>query len=438
MQPKPHPTAAATEFRRSAEARMHVPDPETGPAQTEADTQRLVHELQVHQIELELQNEELRRARDQVEAGLEKYSDLYEFAPVGYLTLDRDGVIHEANLTSASLLGIERSRLLNGSLGFCVSPADRPVFNRFLEQVFAHRSRQSCEVTILKEGKLPVEVRIEAAVTAAGRECRAAITDITAHKRAERDRFVLSKLESMGILAGGVAHDYSNLLTVIHVNLELARTLIPQGDEFLARRLETAERAALLAQDLTQQFVTIAQGDAPVRLATSLSEIIRAAAEWALSGSVVRCEYSIPENLWPAEVDARQIGQALRNLVLNAREAMPRGGVISVRAENVVRWAEEPPALPPGKYVRVSIIDRGSGIAPEVLPRIFDPYFSTKQRGERRGLGLGLTICHAIIQKHGGAIAVESEVGAGTAFRIHLPACRREPDEEDATAPEIG
>lgn len=438
MQPKPHPSAAAAELRRRAEASLREQHLETRPAETEADTQRLVHELQVHQIELEMQNEELRLARDEVEAGLEKYSDLYEFAPVGYLTLDREGVVREANLTSASLLGTERSRLLNRPLASWASPSDLPVFNHFLEQVFAHKSRQSCEVTLLKEGKPPVEVRLEAAVTAAGRECRTAMTDITGRKRAERDHFILSKLESVGLLAGGLAHDYSNLLTVIHVNLELAQALIPQGEEFLARRLETADRATLLAQDLTQQFVTIAQGDAPVRLATSLSGIIHASVEWALNGSVVRCEHSLPENLWAAEVDARQIGQALRNLVLNAREAMRRGGVITVRAENVLLRAEEPPALPPGEYVRVSISDRGSGIAPEVLPRIFDPYFSTKQRGDRSGLGLGLSLCHAIIQKHGGAIAVESQVGVGTRFRIHLPACRNGSGEEKASAPKPG
>ena len=392
--------------------------------ETEADTQRLVHELQVHQIELEMQNEELQQARDEMEAGLEKYSDLYDFAPVGYLTLDREGTIREANLTSASLLGIERSRLVKRRFGLFVSAADLPAFNAFLTKVFESKAREFCEVTLLKEGKPPVEVRIEAAVAASGRECRAVLTDITEHKRAEEDRLILNKLESTGILAGGIAHDFNNLLTVILLNLELAQTLIPPGEE-LAHRLEEAKKAALTARGLTQQLITFAKGGAPVRKPTRLSGVIQESVRPALSGSRVRCEFSLAEDLWLAEVDAGQIGQVIRNLVLNAREAMPEGGVVSVRAENVVLGSHENPSLPPGDYVRVSIADQGGGIAKEVLPKIFDPYFSTKQRGDQKGMGLGLTICHTVIQKHGGAIAVESELGVGTTFHLHLPASRK-------------
>ena len=126
-----------------------------------------------------------------------------------------------------------------------------------------------------------------------------------------------------------------------------------------------------------------------------------------------------------AEVDAGQIGQVIRAMVLNAREAMPRGGVVFVRAENVVLNAQEQPSLPAGEYVRVSIADQGAGIAKDVMPKIFDPYYSTKNRGNQKGMGLGLTICHAVVQKHGGAIAVKSEVGRGTTFDIYLPAARK-------------
>ena len=133
----------------------------------------------------------------------------------------------------------------------------------------------------------------------------------------------------------------------------------------------------------------------------------------------------LADDLWLAEVDAGQIGQVIRNLVLNARDAMPEGGVISIRAENVVLGPQENLTLPPGDYVRVSIADQGAGISKEALSKIFDAYFSTKQRGEQKGVGLGLTICHAIIQQHGGAIDVQSELGAGTTFRLHLPASRK-------------
>jgi len=136
-----------------------------------------------------------------------------------------------------------------------------------------------------------------------------------------------------------------------------------------------------------------------------------------------------------AEVDAGQIGQVIRGIVLNAREAMPQGGMVYVRAENAVLRAQELLSLPPGEYVRVSITDQGTGIAKDVLPKIFDPYFSTKHRGDQKGMGLGLTICHAVVQKHGGAIAVKSEVGSGTTFDIYLPAARKLSAGEKAPTP---
>jgi two-component system cell cycle sensor histidine kinase/response regulator CckA len=434
MQKKLNVPPTAAELRRRAEERLRERPPETRQAQTDADTRRLVHELQVHQVELKMQNEELQKARDEMEAGLEKFSDLYDFAPVGFLTLDRKGTIREANLTSASLLGIERSRLVNRRLGLCVSAADLPAFNAFLTRVFETKARHFCEVTLPKEGKLPVAVRIEAAVAASGQECRAALDDITEHKRAEEDRLILNKLESTGILAAGIAHDFNNLLTMILLNLELAQTLIPPGEE-LAHHLEQAKQAGLMATGLTQQLVTFAAGGAPIRKLTCLSEVIQDSVRLAASGSRLRCDFSLAEDLWPAEVDAGQIGQVIRNLVLNAREAKPAGGVISVRAENVVLGPSGNPSLPPGDYVRVSVTDWGGGISKEVLPKIFDPYFSTKQRGTQKGMGLGLSICHTVIQKHGGAIAVESEPGVGATFRLHLPASRKLLPKEKASVP---
>jgi PAS domain S-box-containing protein len=434
MQMKPNLGLDAAKLRRRAEERLRERQPETGPARTEADTQRLVHELQVHQIELEMQNEELRKARDEMEAGLEKYSELYDFAPVGYLTLDRAGTIREANLTAASLLGIERSRLVKRRLGFCVSAGDLPAINALLARVFKTKTREFCEVTLLKERMPPVEVRLEAVVAASGRECRAVLADITEHKRAEEDRLILNKLESTGVLVGGIAHDFNNLLTMILLNLELAQTLIPPGEE-LAGLMAQATQATLTSSGLIQQLLTFADGGAPIRQPTHLSGVIRDAMSLAASGSRLRCDFFLAEDLWLADVDAGQIGQVIRNLVLNAREAMPKGGVISVRAENVVLGPQEHSSLPPGDYVRVSLADSGGGIPKKLLSKIFDPYFSTKQRESPKGMGLGLAICHTVIQKHGGAIAVESEPGVGTTFHLLLPASRKLLPEEKASRP---
>ena len=434
MPKKPPISKDPVELRRRAEARLRGESSEVSGTRSEADTAALLHELEVHQIELEMQNAELQAARDELEAALEKYTDLYDFAPVGYLTFDHDGVIREANLAGASLLGTERSALVNRRFGLFVSAADRPVFGAFLHQVFQSKGREECDVRLLVQGKHLVEVRLRANILESGQACRVAVTDITEHKRAEADRLILNKLESTGILAGGIAHDFNNLLTVILLNVELAQMLNPPGGA-VSPQLEEARQTALLARGLTAQLVTFAEGGAPIRKAMFLSELIQESVRPALSGSNVRCEFSLPEDLWAAEVDAGQIGQVIRNLVLNAREAMPLGGVVTVQAANVVMGARDLPSLLAGQYVRLSIADQGPGIAKDVLPKIFDPYFSTKQRGLQKGMGLGLTICHAVVQKHGGAIAVEFALEAGITFHFYLLAILKLSGAEKAPPP---
>ncbi|MGD0816470.1 MAG: ATP-binding protein [Verrucomicrobiota bacterium] len=422
------------ELRRRAELRLSGRQKKTCPNTTQADNERQIHELEVHQVELEMQNEELRDAREAMEALLEKYTDLYDFAPVGYLNLDRQGVICEANLACASLLGMARSALMNRRFGHFIAAADLPAFDAFLQKTFSSKVRQGRDVTLKMEGRPPMEVEMEAIAFESGEACRVAVTDITERKRGEADRLILNKLESTGILAGGIAHDFNNLLTVILLNLELAQSL-DLSDQKLARYLEEAMEACSSASSLTAQLVTFAKGGAPVRKAMLLSGLIQESVRPALSGSNVRCEFSLAEDLWMAEVDAGQIGQVIRGMVLNAREAMPRGGVVFVRAENVVLGDQEELSLPAGEYVQVSIADEGVGMAKDVLSKIFDPYFSTKQRGDQKGMGLGLTICHTVVQKHGGAIAVKSEMGVGTTFDIYLPAARKLSGAEKASAP---
>jgi PAS domain S-box-containing protein len=411
----------ASELRCRAEARLSGRHPQTGAAQTEIGRQRLVHELEVHQIELEMQNEELKKAWDESEAGLEKYTDLYDFAPVGYLTLDRDGVICEANLASTRMLGVDRSKLINRRFGLSLQTTDLPVFNAFLTRVFKSGVRESCEIRLGPDAEHPMEARLEAVAAESDQNCRAVLTDITMHKQAEEDRLMLSKLELTRILSEGIAHDFNNLLTVMLLNIELAQSLLPP-DEELDHLMGQAKKAALTSQALVQQLTTVAKGSTSIRKPTPLAGLILDSVHPVLSGTRVQCGFSMAEDLWLAEVDAIQIGQVIQNLILNAREAMIQGGVISVQAENVVLQADEIPTLPPGNYVRVNITDRGTGISKVALPKIFDPYFSTKQRGTQKGMGLGLSICQTIVAQHGGAISVTSEVGVGSTFHLHLPA----------------
>ena len=202
MNSNPTQPADAAERRRQAEARLREQHPETGAGWNAADTERLVHELRVHQVELEMQNEELQSSRDKVEAAMEKYSDLYDFAPVGYLTLDREGAIREANLASASLLGIEQARLAQRRFGLYVSPPDRPVFSAFVTRTFETKAREACEVTLLNEGRPPVELRMEAVAAASGCECRVVLEDITERKRteAERERLIRELQKALALV----------------------------------------------------------------------------------------------------------------------------------------------------------------------------------------------------------------------------------------------
>jgi PAS domain S-box-containing protein len=243
------------------------------------------------------------------------------------------------------------------------------------------------------------------------------LRDVTEKQKAEVQMLTESKLQSVGLLAGGIAHDFNNLLTTIIGNLSMAR--LPEFSPAEASPLlAEAEKAAVGAKDLTQQLLTFAKGGAPIKKPTRLHELIVETCQLALHGSNVQCDYSFAGDVWPAEADEGQIRQILNNLVINARQAMPQGGKIEARLENV-RLTDGPrPSLPPGKYVKISIQDHGPGIRSEHLPRIFDPYFTTKKNGG----GLGLATVYSVVRKHCGQINVLSEPGKGTTFEIYLPA----------------
>jgi PAS domain S-box-containing protein len=253
------------------------------------------------------------------------------------------------------------------------------------------------------------------------------VMDITDRMRIEEYKKKLEtqlqqaqKLESVGILAGGIAHDFNNILTTILGNVSLAKSQITPADE-LFDLLSEAEMASARAQTLTRQLMTFAKGDAPVKETASIKDILKESSSFVLRGSKSDCEFSIAENLWPAEVDVGQISQVINNIVINANQAMPKGGIIQVAAENLI--IEDKHGLPgkPGRYVRISITDQGVGIAQKHFFNIFDPYFTTKQEGS----GLGLATAYSIIKRHDGHITVESRLGVGTTFHIYLPASEK-------------
>ncbi|NOY52437.1 MAG: PAS domain-containing protein [Deltaproteobacteria bacterium] len=250
--------------------------------------------------------------------------------------------------------------------------------------------------------------------------------DLTLRKRMEAETLKCRNLESLGHLAGGIAHDINNLLTPIIGNLSFVRTLLPAGAE-VNDLLKYAEGAAYQIKDLADRFLTFSAGGAPVKEEVSLPMFLTEACSSVLEDGPVRGRYRFSEGLAPVFVDPHQVGQAIRNLIQNACEAMPKGGDVYVEGENVFLKENDVSPLPGGDYVRVTVRDEGPGISRKDLPMIFDPYFSTKPKGSRKGMGLGLVISYSIIAKHGGTITVESELGKGSCFTIYIPAFREEP-----------
>ncbi|MDD3805808.1 MAG: response regulator, partial [bacterium] len=246
--------------------------------------------------------------------------------------------------------------------------------------------------------------------------------DITEKIIMEDELIKARKLESLGILAGGIAHDFNNILMAVLGNISLTRREVT-ADTGLYAKLFEAEKAVIRAKELTQQLLTFAKGGTPIKSMASIKELITDSADFALRGSNVSCNYDVAEDLWPIEADEGQISQVISNLVINADQAMPEGGVIRITATNIsIDPSRIDGVVVEGKYIKISISDSGVGMPREHLQRIFDPYFTTRKSGS----GLGLAIVYSIVKKHGGLITVESEHGKGTAFHIYLPASQKE------------
>jgi PAS domain S-box-containing protein len=244
------------------------------------------------------------------------------------------------------------------------------------------------------------------------------VTDITARRHLEEEMARASKLEAVGLLAGGIAHDYNNILTVVLGNITLAEA-DTDADNAISARLADARRATLRARDLTLQLLTFAKGGEPVKTSLELPELLKEVTNFSLHGSKVRSEFKLTDGLWAVHADKGQIGQVLQNLVINSVQAMPGGGVITISAENCeYSGANAPGGIAAGRYVHLSVSDVGVGIPRENLAKIFDPYFTTKPQGT----GLGLATCYSIIKKHAGHVEVESATGRGTTFHLWLPA----------------
>lgn len=345
----------------------------------------------------------------------------------GVVTVDNTGVVRFINGSACGLTGRTEAEAVGRQLGeVCVlrhektgAPLAAPEATVRVE----NRVVELPPLTVLAQpggGLRLVEGRCAPLHDLGGRTIGAVLVlhDVTDQSRLEHELQRASKLESVGVLAGGIAHDFNNILAIIMGNLTLAMLDQRVRESPAQRWLRDAESGALRARDLTQQLLTFAKGGEPVRATVQLPEVVREAAEFALHGAAVRCEFAISDGLWPAEVDKGQIGQVVQNLVINAVQAMPGGGVLRIALANDALTAGARPPLPAGNYLKMTVADRGVGIRPEYLPRLFEPYFTTKDQG----VGLGLATVYSILKKHHGLVTVESQVNVGTTFQLWLPA----------------
>jgi len=356
-----------------------------------------------------------------------KYRDLLDMVPAGVFEMDLEaGRFLSVNDLMCEVLGYTRGELMAMDV----------------EQIMTPKSVQASRERLHRAVKgLPVAPSVEYQIVGKdGREVWVLLTsriarhadgsvtslavaqDITEKKRHEEEQRQVERLESLGVLAGGIAHDFNNLLTAILGNVTVGRRYSATGGR-ATRVFDEVERACGRARRLTQQLLTFSQGGEPIRQVTEIAPTIVECAMLAVRGSSSLCVFDLSEDLWRVDVDEGQIGQVITNLVINAEQAMPDGGTVTITASNVDIGAGEPTPAGPGRFVRVSVADAGAGIAPEVLPRVFDPYFSTKPGGS----GLGLATARSILKRHDGDITIETEEGAGTTIHLFLPATEARP-----------
>ena len=349
----------------------------------------------------------------------EKFSRAFHASPA-WMTISTlgDGRYLDVNETFLRETGFRRDEVIGNTsieLGIWADAAERAAIFEKIERGEIIRNIEVKRRT--RDGRLLSVLWSVDVVEIGGQQCIISATlNVTDLKRLEDESLKAQKLESLGILAGGIAHDFNNLLTGILGNVSFAKLLIQDNPKAL-KRLDECENASLRARDLTSQLLTFARGGEPVRKLVSLPQLIMDSANFALRGSNVRCRFDFSADIHCVEADEGQLSQVINNLVINAHQAMPDGGEIVISARNVDAPLQGL-ALREGRHVMIKVQDSGNGIAPDLLPRIFDPYFTTKSGGS----GLGLASAYSIVKRHGGAIVAESSPGQGTRFRFYLPA----------------
>jgi signal transduction histidine kinase len=430
---RPPSGSDAGQLRARAEERLRARQESASLASgREADTLRLLHELQVHQVELELQNAELERSRDALEAALERYTDLYDFAPVGYLTLTRDGSIYSANLTAADLLGVPRARLLGRRFGTFLPLSGRPAFDSFLERTLTDTQRETCEVSLEPGGSGRRVFRVEATASPSGNECRVALLDVTGERAAQAEVLRISagleaavrertaELQAANVelesFVQCISHDLRAPLRAIS---GFAQALVEDcGDELpalagdhLARIRAGAGRMGAIIDDLLR-LSHVGRSDlamTSVDLARLCREVLTELAEGSPDRQV---ETSVPEAIL-VRGDEPLLRLMLENLLGNAWKftaETPKGRI---------EVGSRPEA---GGQVELIVRDNGAGFDMDHAGKLFRPFQRLHEMDRYPGTGIGLALVAAIVKRHSGSVRAEGAVGGGATFHVRLPA----------------
>ena len=363
----------------------------------------------------------------------EQYRLIFENSPLGIGCFDQKGIITHCNSRFAEIMGAPKERVIgfNGLLEIADTSL-RAALQKSLKGDIGTFEGEYLSITGKKNSFLRAVFQgiISENGTFLGgigifEDISERILAEEALRKTEQHQLKMDKLESVGLLAGGIAHDFNNILTAIIGNVSLMKMNIRNKNlddkEKLINLLTEIERASNQSKDLTHQLLIFAKGGNPILKTVFIGKLLRESANFALTGSNVLCDYNIPNDLWPVEIDEGQMNQVVHNIVVNAAHAMHEGGILRIVARNIAVDGKEILPLEKGKYVNISFEDGGYGISEENIDKIFDPYFTTKQMGS----GLGLTTTHSIIKKHKGTILVDSQVGVGTTFNIYLPASQK-------------
>jgi signal transduction histidine kinase len=432
----------SSELRSLGEERLRPENTAAPPSLTYEESLRLIHELQVRRNELKMQNEELLKARakrEEMEAQLGKYSDLYDFAPAGYFNLDHAGIIRAVNLAGAGLLKVERSLLIGRRLDLFISDETRPVFPAFLDKVFAGESKETCEVVFLKEGFSPVFALVEAVVSESGEVCRAVVLDITGRKLAEealyklneelekrvaqrttelreRDQILLlqGRQAALGEMLGNIAHQWRQPLNALGLTIQQLLLFYDAGDfnrEFLEKVVGNSMDLIMHMSRTIDDFRNYFKPDKE-KVEFKLSAVIAdtfSLIDTSFKKQNIAIQFVAMDD--PAIFGYRnEFAQVLLNILYNAKDALMERGTADPLVKITIGSE--------GDHAVVTVADNAGGIADEIMERIFDPYFTTK--GPQGGTGVGLFMSKSAIEKNMGGKLVARNIGDGAEFRIEV------------------